>query len=517
MAAPTPTPLRSPETTDASALVAARREKLRRWREDLGIQPYGHRVDGLVNLTEARDAFQQDAHDAWTAAQEAEESIDDPRPVVKVAGRCVQHRAMGKLVFMVLRDHTGDLQVSLSKQDLDPAAFKLASKLDYGDIVVAEGPMGMTRKGEICVWATDFQVHSKSLAPPPEKYHGLTDQEARYRRRYVDMYANPETMQVFYDRSRILSCIRRLMEDRGFIEVETPMMQPIAGGAAARPFTTHHNALDIELYMRIAPELFLKRLLVGGMPRVFELNRNFRNEGLSRRHNPEFTMLEAYQAYGDCDTTLELGEVICRTIAEMLADGGSMVRPWGEIEIDWSQPFQRRTFEDLVREGAGVEMRDEAAVRAAAIDAGIENAAKMDHWLLVEVLFESRGESVLDPTVPTYVTKYPSALSPLTRPDLDDPEISHRAELFVAGMELGNFYTELNDPAIQLAYFKAQLAGGDDEANAFRAMDQDFIDALEVGMPPAGGFGIGIDRVVMLMTNQSSIRDVVLFPLMKPE
>lgn len=517
MTSPTPVPRRSPDATEASSLVAARREKLRRWREDLGLQPYGHRVDGLVTLEEARGAFVQDAHDAWTAAQESEEVIDDPRPVVKVAGRCVQHRAMGKLVFMVLRDHTGDLQVSMSKQDMDPTVFKLASKLDYGDIVVAEGPMGMTRKGEICVWANEFQVHAKSLAPPPEKFHGLTDQEARYRRRYVDMYANPETMQVFYDRSRILSCIRRFMEGRDFVEVETPMMQPIAGGAAARPFTTHHNALDMELFMRIAPELFLKRLLVGGMPRVFELNRNFRNEGLSRRHNPEFTMLEAYQAYGDCDTTLDLGEAICRAVATMLADGGSLVRPWGDIEIDWSQPFQRRSYEDLVREGAGIEMRDEAAVRATAVAAGIEDADKKDHWLLAEAIFESRGEPLLDPTVPTYVTGYPSAVSPLTRPDPDDPEISHRAELFVAGMELGNFYTELNDPAIQLDRFQGQLSGADDEASAFRAMDRDYIDALEVGMPPAGGFGIGIDRLVMLMTNQSSIRDVVLFPLMKPE
>ena len=517
MAAPTPIALRSPETTDASSLVAARRDKLRRWREDLGLEPYGHRVDGLMSLDDARESFDQSAHDAWTAAQESDDSIEDPRPVVKVAGRCVQHRAMGKLVFMVLRDHTGDLQVSLSKQEMEPAAFKLASKLDYGDVVVAEGRMGMTRKGEICVWASDFQVHAKSLAPPPEKYHGLTDQEARYRRRYVDMYANPETMQVFYGRSRIISCIRRFMEARDFVEVETPMMQAIAGGAAARPFITHHNALDMQLFMRIAPELYLKRLLVGGMPKVFEINRNFRNEGLSRRHNPEFTMLEAYQAFGDCETTLELVESMCREVATMLADGGSMVRPWGDIEIDWSKPFARRAYEDLVREGAGVEMRDESAVREAAAAAGIDDAQTRDHWLLVEALFESRGEPLLDPSVPTYVTGFPSAVSPLTRPDADDPVLSHRAELFVAGMELGNFYTELNDPAIQLARFEDQLDGADDEVNAFRAMDRDFIDALEVGMPPAGGVGVGIDRLVMLMTNQSSIRDVVLFPLMKPE
>lgn len=502
---------------DASALVAARKEKLRRWREDLGVQPYGHRVDDLISLADARSCFDTEANDAWAKSQEDEAAIDDPRPIVAVAGRCVQHRSMGKLVFMVLRDHSGDLQVSISKQDLEGIPFKLASKLDYGDIVVARGPMGMTKKGEICVWANDFQVHCKSLAPPPEKFHGLTDQEARYRRRYVDMYANPETMGVFYARSRIVSCIRRCMENAGFVEVETPMMQPIAGGAAARPFSTHHNALDIDLFMRIAPELYLKRLLVGGMPRVFELNRNFRNEGVDRRHNPEFTMLEAYQAFGDYDTVLVLTESMLKAVAAELSEDGSLERPYGEITIDWSKPFARQTYAAVVQQGAGVDMHDEAAVRAAAAGLGLEDAATKDHWLLVEELFEAKGEPSIDPSQPTFVIDYPSAVSPLSRPHEDTPTLAYRSELFIGGMELGNFYTELNDPAIQESRFTEQLVGADDEANAFRSMDHDFIESLRVGMPPAGGFGLGIDRVVMLMTNCTSIRDVILFPLMRPE
>ena len=507
-----------PDSTDpeASALVAARNEKLSRWR-DLGIQAYGHRVTDLVDLDQARAMFNQEAHDTWAAAREAGEDVDDARPVVRVAGRCVQHRAMGKLVFMVLRDHTGDLQVSISKQDLDADAFKIASKLDYGDIVVAGGPMGMTKKGEICVWANEFAVHCKSLAPPPEKFHGLTDQEARYRRRYVDMYANPETLGVFYARSRIISCMRRHMEDAGYVEVETPMMQPVAGGAAARPFTTHHNALDIDLYMRIAPELYLKRLLVGGMPRVFELNRNFRNEGISRRHNPEFTMLEAYEAFGDYETVLDRGECLLRSVATDLAEGGSMARPYGDIVIDWSKPFERRTYAELIEAGAGIDMHDETAVRAKAVEMGIEKSDSKDHWLLVETIFDALGEAAIDPATPTYVVDFPSAVSPLSRPHEENPQLAYRSELFIAGMELGNFYTELNDPAIQEEAFSRQLAGEDDETRAFRTMDHEFIDALQVGMPPAGGFGIGVDRVVMLMTNSTSIRDVILFPLMRPE
>ena len=502
------TGMNAPDSKDRSEsdLVAARRAKLKRWQEDLGIDPWGSRVDGLLPLSEARSRFDEAAADAVDADPPPAE---DPRPRATVAGRVVQHRAMGKLCFMVLRDESGDLQVSCSKADLEAASFKLASKVDYGDIVVASGPVGRTKRGEICIWADRFEVHCKSLAPPPEKYHGLTDAEQRYRRRYVDMYTTPETMETFHRRCEIVSATRRFMERHGFIEVETPMMQSVAGGAAARPFTTHHNALDIDLHLRIAPELYLKRLLVGGMRKVFEINRNFRNEGIDRRHNPEFTMMEAYQAFGDCESVLELTESLLRELA-----GG--VLPYGELEIDYTKPFDRITHANLFEQTHGCAMTDETAVRSLATAKGLKDAATRNHWLLVEALF-GEAEDSIDPARPTWVTDFPAALSPLTRPHADDPTLAWRAELFIGGMELGNFYTELNDPDIQRARFTEQIAGINDEEAAFRSLDNDFLEALLVGMPPAGGFGLGIDRVVMLMTNQTSIRDVILFPLLRPE
>ena len=499
-------------TVSESELIAARRTKLQRWRDDLGLQPFGCRVDGLISLTDARGLFDQAAADAMSSD---EPPPADPRPRACVAGRIMQHRAMGKLVFMSLRDHTGDLQISCSKADMEQAEFKLASKVDYGDIVVAEGPVGMTKRGEICIWADRFEVHCKSLAPPPEKFHGLADPEMRARRRYVDMYANPETMQTFQQRSHVVGAIRKFMQDREFLEVETPMMHAVAGGAAARPFVTHHNTLDMELYMRIAPELYLKRLLVGGMPRVFEINRNFRNEGVSRRHNPEFTMLEAYQAFGDRESVLELTESLLRYLAVDVI--GSGVVTWGEYTVDWTAPFDRVLYSDLFEQGVECNMHDEAAVRAVAAKRGIEDAATRDHWLLVDALFGDYAEAALDPQRPTFVVDFPSAVSPLARPRTDDPTLAWRSELFVCGMELGNFYTELNDPDVQRTYFTTQMDGIDDEAAAFRSMDQDFIDALMVGMPPAGGMGIGVDRIVMLLTGATSIRDVILFPLLRPE
>jgi lysyl-tRNA synthetase class 2 len=359
------------------------------------------------------------------------------------------------------------------------------------------------------VWADQFEVHCKSLAPPPEKFHGLTDAEQRYRRRYVDMYTNPETMETFHRRSEIVSATRRFMERHGFVEVETPMMQPVAGGAAARPFGTHHNTLDIDLFLRIAPELYLKRLLVGGMRKVFEVNRNFRNEGISRRHNPEFTMMEAYQAFGDCETAIELAESLIRELA-----GG--VLPYGDVEIDYMRAFDRISYGDLFERTHGCSMSDEPAVRAVAAKKHVEDAVTRNHWLLVEALFGEAEENI-DPARPTWVTDFPAAISPLTRPHRDNPDLAWRAELFIAGMEIGNFYTELNDPDIQRARFTEQLDGINDEESAFRSLDNDFLDALCVGMPPAGGFGIGIDRIVMLLTNHTSIRDVILFPLLKPE
>jgi lysyl-tRNA synthetase class 2 len=529
---PEPAPAGRPPREDP--LVKARREKLERWRESAGITGYGNRVDGLMPLDVARDRFDAAAHERFEAATAAAEAaaeaggddapaITDDRPEVLVAGRCVQHRAMGRLVFIVLRDETGDLQVSVSRASVDAASFKLAQKLDYGDIVVVGGRMGMTKKGEICVWADRFEVHCKSLVPPPEKYHGLTDAELRYRHRYVDMYANPETIRTFTARSRILSSMRRIMEEHGYLEVETPMMQPLAGGAAARPFMTHHNALDLPLYMRIAPELYLKRLLVGGMSAVFEINRNFRNEGVDRSHNPEFTAIEAYQAFGDCWSMLDLVETLLFRLAceaagvdHTAADASPRIA-FGDVTVDWSRPFARRGYGELFAEAYGFPMEDEAKVREAARAAGRGNADTLDHWLLVNELYEERCEPMVDPTRPTFVTDYPSAISPLTRPQEDAPHLAHRWEMLCAGMELGTAYTELNDPEVQAAKFAQQLAGADDEETTFRSLDEDFLHALRVGMPPAGGMGLGVDRIVMLLTGAASIRDVILFPLLKPD
>lgn len=503
----------------------ARREKLGRWREQYGVSGYGQRVDDLTPLLAARESFDEAANDAYEKSVEAgDETPVDDRPVARVAGRCVQHRAMGKLVFIVLRDASGDLQISVSKADVTPEAFKIAQKLDYGDVVVAEGPMGRTKRGEICLWATRFELHAKSLVPPPEKYHGLTDAELRYRHRYVDMFVNPRTIRTFQCRSAIVSAIRRFMDGRGFLEVETPMMQPVAGGAAARPFMTHHNALDLPLYLRVAPELYLKRLLVGGMSHVYEINRNFRNEGVDRSHNPEFTTMEVYEAFGDCMTMLELTESLLHELATTIepvdpeeAGAGGERRRFGEIEIDFARPFDRIAYGELFERHLGFPMEDEAKVRAAAVELGREHAATMDHWLLVNEIYEARAEPKIDPTRPTFVTDYPSAISPLTRPLADRPELCGRWELLVGGMELGTAYTELNDPDVQLEKFTQQLAGADDEEQTFRTLDDDFVNALRVGMPPAGGLGLGLDRIVMLLTGATTIRDVIMFPLLRPD
>ena len=409
----------------------------------------------------------------------------------------------------------------MSKAEVPAPVFELAKMLDYGDVVVAEGPIGRTNKGEVCVWATAVEMASKSIAPPPGKWHGLEDAEIRYRRRYVDMYANPQTVRVFEQRSRIVSMIRRYMDARGFLEVETPMMQPIAGGAAARPFVTQHNALGMPLYMRIAPELYLKRLMVGGMRRVYEINRNFRNEGVDRSHNPEFTAMEAYEAFGDYMTMLELVEGLVHHVACQVAGcaegGAGPVLPFGAMQIDYRRPFERVRYEDLFHRAFGFDMRDREQVRAAGIAHHVQKAQTLDHWLLVNELFEEKAEALIDPSRPTFVLDYPSAISPLTRPIAETPEIAGRWDLFIAGMEIGPAYTELNDPDIQLAKFTEQLAGADDEESTFRTLDMDFVESLRVGMPPAGGMGMGIDRLVMLMTNSESIRDVILFPLMRPE
>jgi lysyl-tRNA synthetase class 2 len=416
-------------------------------------------------------------------------------------------RDIGKLIFITLRDSSGDIQIGLSRTHIADE-WALAKLLELGDIIGVDGELGRTKTGEITVWAKGLCMLSKALLQPPEKWHGLADIDLRYRQRYVDLWANPEVMQRFQKRIDIIQTIRRFLTSRDFREVETPMMQPIAGGAAARPFVTHHNALDIDLYLRIAPELYLKRLLIGGMEKVFEINRNFRNEGLSTRHNPEFTMMEVYQAYADYNVMMDLTEQL---ITELVRDHCSgTVLPFGDRQIDYSSPWCRATYAELLREHSGCDIRDIASVRRKAGEAGI-NHANMDDAVVVQELFESVVEERL--LNPTFVMDYPAALCPLTRQCREDPFYAERFELYIGGMEIANAYTELNDPAAQRENFLRQLRGRE-ETEA--VMDEDFITAMKYGMPPAGGLGIGIDRLIMLLTNATSIRDVVLFPLLKP-
>ncbi len=435
---------------------------------------------------------------------------------VSVAGRLVAKRDQGKAAFLVIRDATGDLQLFCRQNVLGEDAFAAVRELDLGDWVGATGEVLRTRRGELSVAPVEVTLLSKSLRPLPEKYHGLTDTETRYRQRYVDLIANPEVRQVFETRFRVISAIRRFMDGRGFLEVETPMLHPIPGGATARPFVTHHNALDIELYLRIAPELYLKRLLVGGFERVYEVNRNFRNEGMSPRHNPEFTMLEAYQAYTDLEGMMELTESLISSIAEEVL--GTTVVEYQGTALDLAAPWPRRTMIELTSEAAGEDVsfarsREELAALCARHAVPVE-----DGWgrgKLITELFEKLVEHAL--TGPVFVTDYPLETSPLARKKPGEPELTERFELIVLGREIANAFSELIDPVDQRERFAAQAEAksiGDDEAMGF---DEDYLRALEYGMPPAGGLGIGIDRLVMLLTDSASIRDVLLFPQMRPE
>ena len=381
--------------------------------------------------------------------------------------------------------------------------------MDLGDWVGVEGRLTKTRTGEVTVAVETLEILAKALLPPPEKWHGLQDVEARYRQRYVDLFANPEVRDLFLARSLILEETRRFLKERSFIEVETPVLQPIYGGAAARPFTTHHNTLDVDLYLRISPELYLKRLLVGGMERVFEIGRVFRNEGVSTRHNPEFTMLEAYQAYADYTDMMELTESLVESLARTVS-GGKTCLPFGEHQIEYRAPWRRAKYADLLAEHAAVRLGDEEAIRAKARALGVEESNKhLD--VVTHDLFERTVEEHL--VQPTHVCDWPARLCPLTKRKADDPTIAERFEPMVAGMELGNAYTELNDPDVQEAALRLQLDG---QKETMAVMDEDFLAALKHGMPPAGGLGIGMDRLVMLLVGAPSIRDVVLFPQLRP-
>ncbi len=428
---------------------------------------------------------------------------------VTVAGRMRDLRDFGKLIFTWLNDKSGRIQVGLQKNRL--AEWWPKRKLfDSGDLVAFTGELGHTQKGELTIWATEVTMQAKALAPPPEKWHGLADVEQRYRRRYVDLWASEGVREVFEARSKTLSLTRRFFEERGFLEVETPTLHPIAGGATARPFVTHHNALDSDLYLRIAPELYLKRLIVGGLERVFEISRNFRNEGLSTRHNPEFTMLELYQAQADYTHMMEHTEELVQHLATEL-HGTTEVEFRGE-RYDLRAPFQRKTYAELFREHNGCEIEDEAAVRARATELKISSEVQeLGYWRLAGEVFEATVEEHL--TGPVFVTDYPLPICPLAKESPENPGYAERFELFLAGMELANAFTELNDPADQMARFEEQVASKDPETPG--EVDVDYVQALEYGMPPTGGLGIGIDRLVMILTNQDSIRDVLLFPTLR--
>ena len=483
---------------------ADRLNNLQKVRE-LGIDPYGSRYDTAQPISSVLATY-KDGETSQTA---------------DAAGRLVLIRDMGKMMFCHIRDQSGSMQICLRKDTLDKPPrglndkqWSLAKLLDLGDIVAARGTLDKTRTGEITIFADNLTLLCKSLNPMPEKFHGLQDVETRYRQRYLDLMTNPTSMATFMDRILIIDHFRAVLAGKGFVEVETPMMQAIYGGAAARPFATHHNALDADMYLRISPELYLKRLLVGGMEKVFEINRNFRNEGLDTRHNPEFTMMELYQAYADYEVMMEITEELISTAAQKVR--GSTHLPFGQMEIDYARPWRRAKYADLLKEHAGVQMRDSSAIRQKARMLGIEEANKDDAVVINEV-FEATVEPVLASLPrPVFVIDYPAELCPLTRRKADDPGIALRFECFIAGMEIANAYTELNDPAIQEENFRSQLRGEAD-GETMRVMDEDFIAALRHGMPPAGGLGVGIDRVVMLLTNTQSIRDVVLFPMLRPQ
>ena len=424
------------------SLEDVRIEKLERIAS-LGVDPWGQRFDGHQAISAVRAL-------PVPGADESEQ----PGPTVRVAGRIMLRRGQGKVVFLDLRDWTDHIQIFVGKKQVGDLGWSLVEQLDLGDLIGVDGRLGHTKTGELTVFAETLTFLAKSLLPPPEKWHGLTDQEQRYRQRYVDLFSNPESLAVFLGRSKLIASFRKTMAEQGFIEVETPTMQSIAGGAAARPFVTHHNALDIDLFLRIAPELYLKRLLVGGMERVFEIGRVYRNEGLSPRHNPEFTMFEAYQAYGDYHAMMDLTEsLICGAIE---AVGGGFVRPWGEATLDFTPPWPRRTYAELIGEYAGVDPADFAAVKARAEAAGIATAGK-DPDVVANELFEAVVEDHLKG--PIFVIDYPAAICPLTKRKASNPAVAERFELFIQGVELANAYTELNDPRLQEQLFRKQLAG----------------------------------------------------------
>jgi lysyl-tRNA synthetase class 2 len=501
---------------------AQRLEKARALRA-LGVEPYPNRFERSHSLAEI----------VASHGERSLEELDDLALDVRIAGRVLTKRGHGKASFATLGDGRTRLQIYVRQDEVGEAGYRLLDLVDLGDFLGVSGRVMRTRKGELSVQARELTFLSKALLPPPEKWHGLQDVEARYRQRYVDLIANPEVRLAFEARSAMVSEIRRFLDGRGYVEVETPMMQPIPGGALARPFVTHHNALDIDLYLRIAPELYLKRLVVGGLERVYEINRNFRNEGISSMHNPEFTMLEFYTAYVDCRDVMQITEELIAAAAARVLGAGA-AGSYGGKALSFATPFRRLRMAEAIEEAVSVGLPglrpgfvdDEAALdellaradfEALCRSRSIEATAyrRLGHGKRVAQLFEDFCEESL--RQPTFVIDYPVEVSPLAKAHAANPRVADRFELYAAGMEIANGFSELNDPLEQRERFLDQLrqrAGGDAEAHL---MDEDYVRALGYGLPPTGGCGVGIDRLAMLLTDSASIRDVILFPHMRPE
>ncbi len=481
-------------------------EKANALRE-AGINPYQNRAVKECTNREFLEKF------SYLKESEEKEAIDK---ICTVAGRIKFLRLMGKAAFAKIEDESGILQIYFSRDDLGDEWFKTVKKMvEVGDIIAATGYPFITRTGELTMHVKRLEIVTKAINPLPEKFHGLQDIELRYRKRYLDMIMNPDVKETFLMRSKIVSLIRRFFEEHGFLEVETPMMHPIPGGANARPFVTHHNALGVDRYLRIAPELYLKRLIVGGFEAVFEINRNFRNEGMDHTHNPEFTMIEFYWAYHRYEDLMELTEKLFEYLFKEL--GLPKKLPYGDYEIDFSIPFKRIAYKDALVQIGGVDekmLENPNAMRSFLKDRGVEVEESLTKGQLWGELFDELVEDKL--INPTFVTHFPIDISPLARRSDDNPEIAERFELFIAGKEIANGFSELNDPLDQYERFKAQAAQKESDDEAMH-MDEDYVEALGYGMPPTAGEGIGIDRLVMLLTDKHSIRDVILFPAMRPQ
>lgn len=493
-------------TQDFDSDYMAQRHEHREKLESMGVDPFPGKCQRTNTNAEVAKAYGELEREALEA-----EAVE-----VAVVGRVVLNRDMGKAGFATIEDGTGKIQIYVRKDALSEEDFKAYKLTDLADFVGVRGVLFRTRTNELTVKASKFDFLSKAYRGLPAKFHGLKDTETRYRQRYLDLLANPEVRNTFTKRSQIIQAIREFMTDSGYLEVETPMMHPIPGGANARPFMTHHNTLDMTLYMRIALELPLKRLIVGGFERVFEINRNFRNEGISTQHNPEFTMMEWYEAYTDLSGMKTMVEALIKAVIDKVI--GHRVLPFGEHELDFSVPFASYTMKEATSKFGGYPieaLEDPAKLIEIAKSLHIEDPEKMGYGNLLSEVFETVAEPHL--IQPTFITQYPVAVSPLTKKEPGSQDFVERFELFMAGMELANAYTELNDPVDQRERFMDQARqreAGDDEA---QMLDEDFLVAMEHGLPPTGGQGLGIDRLVMILTNSPSIRDVILFPLMRPQ